>query len=338
MSLGPCISRLLEQWEPLSALFLEISEDDSSRSSQTKAKSVLKKLLSDEVKAYALFVENVIPTFENANTVLQGDRPLIHKARAIMKSIIEELCLRFVLPSVIQESAIIEIDVKKKTNLLPDSEVDVGFKCKKVVNSLSDENKKKFYKSVLQYLQEAVVYLQKKCNINSEVMIHATVADPSQKSSSISTSISFFAERFPSLLPANKDQDSGMDNLLREFRHWQASDIYLDIQGKENADEYWFRIGKVENQCGDRRFSALSRFMLGIMSIFHSNAGAERLFSIVRRNRTDFRHSMSNALIESLSICKNKWESKSFKDPIPKEVLVKAKSATAASLASGKQK
>ena len=120
-----------------------------------------------------------------------------------------------------------------------------------------------------------------------------------------------------------------MDKLKRQFRLWQASD--LEVGKNKSIDSYWFRMAKVESQEGERTFHLLSKCILGILSIFHSNASCERLFSMVRINGTDFRNSMSNRLVESLAICKNK--NFSFKEPISQEFLKKAKSASAASLA-----
>ena len=83
----------------------------------------------------------------------------------------------------------------------------------------------------------------------------------------------------------------------------------------------------------EKRFTVLSRSTLGVLSIFHSNASCERLFSMLRRNRTDFRHSISTKLVESLAICKN---NSAFRDPVSKELLVKAKSDLASSMAKPK--
>lgn len=326
LSLGPCITRLLEQWEPLSALFLEISEDNASKSTQQKAKGVLQKLLSDELKAYVLFVENVIPVFENANALLQKEEPLIQKLRAIFQSVIRDLSLRFIMASAVGESDVFQLDVKK--DILPDSEIDVGFKCRRFVEKeLKEEERPKFYKSVVKYLQTAIEYLKSKCNMSNETIINASVADPLQKNTSSFSKLLFFVEKFNGMLmlpSEEKEWDEQVDILNREFRQWQSSD--LPLKEKESADSYWFRMGKEVTQEGGKRFTLLSRCMLRVISIFHSNASCERLFSMIRRNRTDFRSSMSNKLVESLAICKNK--SSSFQECIPKAVLAKAKSAT----------
>lgn len=337
LSLGPCLGRLLEQWEPLSALFLELSEDKSSKSAQSKAQGVLNKLLSPEVKAYTLFLHNAIQVFENANATLQADEPLVHKVRPILKSVVRDLCLRFIKPSAMNDCDILKLDVCEKSNLLEarQGEIDVGYKCKKFVeNELKKEDQVKFFKSTVDYFQTAVRYFQQKCNLDDKALIHATIADPDSKLSASISSIDFFVGHFPSLLHVEegKDRDECMDVMIRQFRDWQAEAIPQEKD--EKADQYWFRLSKMQSQCGKLRFNLLSKVMLGILTMFHSNAAVERLFSLVRRNRGDFRQSMSNKLLESLTICKTKWASKSFfKDSLPKELLVKAKSATADSLA-----
>ena len=71
-----------KQWEPLSTLFLEISEVKNPKSTQQKAQAASNKLLSSEVKANALFHENVITVIENANALLQEEEPLVHCVRS----------------------------------------------------------------------------------------------------------------------------------------------------------------------------------------------------------------------------------------------------------------
>ena len=222
LSLGPCINRLLEQWEPLSALFMEITEDKSSKSTQSKAQSVFKKLLSSDVKAYALFLSNVIPTFEQANAKLQGNEPLIQKVIPIMKDIIRKLCIRFIKPVALVDIDVTEIELEL-SNFLPNNEIDIGYKCKTWVHkNLNKEEQEKFFMYIKDYLSVAVKYLSKKCNLDNPALIHATAADPDNKLKASFSSIEYFVDRYPSLLPSHREHGECMDILMRQFREWQT--------------------------------------------------------------------------------------------------------------------
>ena len=71
----------------------------------------------------------------------------------------------------------------------------------------------------------------------------------------------------------------------------------------------------------------------------HCNADCERLFSIVRRNQTEFRPNMSAKLIESLSVMKASsipFGNACFVTKFDNAFLKKAKSATSVGLKADK--
>ena len=74
---------------------------------------------------------------------------------------------------------------------------------------------------------------------------------------------------------------------------------------------------------GTYPYHDLACVMLGILSIFHSNADSERIFSMVRKVRTESRASMSVPTLEALLI--NKM---GFGVQLTDSVLTKCKKAT----------
>jgi hypothetical protein len=82
------------------------------------------------------------------------------------------------------------------------------------------------------------------------------------------------------------------------------------------------------------RFSCLSRVILSILLIPVSNCGCERIFSQVRRNKTDFRGSMGPKTLDSLMILKSRKDGPCHKTVFSNELLRKCKSACRKQLAS----
>ena len=72
--------------------------------------------------------------------------------------------------------------------------------------------------------------------------------------------------------------------------------------------------------------------MLGLLVIPHSNGECERIFSQVRKIKTDFRASMSDDSLEKLLILKSAKNTKCYEETFSQEFLKKAKSATYANL------
>lgn len=99
--------------------------------------------------------------------------------------------------------------------------------------------------------------------------------------------------------------------------------------------ECWCKIGKIKNDFEEFKYKTLSDLMKSILCIPHSNAGCERVFSMVRKNHTDFRGSMKTSTLESILVNKmniTATERPCYLQQFSEDFLKKAKSATYQSL------
>ena len=78
------------------------------------------------------------------------------------------------------------------------------------------------------------------------------------------------------------------------------------MKDTQRIDETWREIGKIKDENGNALFTELSKVMLGILTIPHSSAHCERVFSTVRKNRTDQRSSLNDKTLESLLVLKGR--------------------------------
>ena len=88
-----------------------------------------------------------------------------------------------------------------------------------------------------------------------------------------------------------------------EFSALQATDISGAL--RERVDHSWVEITKIQDSVGTFLFAKLSKLMLGLLTIPHSNA-CERIFSCVRKNKTDQRASLSADTWDALLVLKMK--------------------------------
>ena len=137
--------------------------------------------------------------------------------------------------------------------------------------------------------------MKAKLPLNDELLIHIEVAGVSLQSSSKASSIDYF----PCLL-----NNSGKDTLMEQFALYQTEDISSCI--KARVDETWIKIGQIKDQTGNFVFKDLSTLMLNILTIPHSSAHCERVFSTVRKSKTDQRTSMLDRTLESLLVMKSR--------------------------------
>ena len=82
---------------------------------------------------------------------------------------------------------------------------------------------------------------------------------------------------------------------------------------------------------GKEVFSNLSAVMLGIFVVFHSNADCERIFSLVTKNKAQYRASLRTEMISALVTRKVSMAAKGYvchMEGLSNALLKKAKSAS----------
>ena len=148
-----------------------------------------------------------------------------------------------------------------------------------------------------------------------------------------------YFDRYPNLLLF--EEPSEFDSLTEEFNEYQLlrdSDIPDHVmescktdRGDLKLDSLWSFIGQMNDHAENALlFPRLWKVVRLILTIPHSNAEEERVFSIVRKNKTCFRPRLDpEETLASIVAVKLTMESESVETfNIPQEVLTAAKSAT----------
>lgn len=131
-----------------------------------------------------------------------------------------------------------------------------------------------------------------------------------------------------------ESEDDALDALHSEFSRLQQDSIPEDIAKEPSVDLQWASLGKIKRVDGSFKYSRLSKVMLSILTIPHSNAECERIFSQVRKTRTQFRSSLSNQTLENILVVKSGEAVACYNQTFSDSFLHRAKQATTVSLAS----
>lgn len=92
-----------------------------------------------------------------------------------------------------------------------------------------------------------------------------------------------------------------IDNEWRSICHFQFED---DIITTVDVDIFWGKILKFQNENNVPLFQNLARFVLNILSLPHSNADCERLFSKVNNIKTKLRNRLKTDTTEKILLAK----------------------------------
>ena len=269
------------------------------------------------------FLKSNISLFDEFNLMLQRDEPLIHQLQTKCVQLVTDLLVRFVKQTDLKnEKNMLEVKYDERDNQKEDEELVLGVETKKYLQecvtsgTVTRQDKKAFYRSVRDYFVEACRYIILRFPLNREFLEAAEVVDISRRSTASFSSVLFFVERFRGL----KDEVD-LDKLEQEFLRYQIDE--LEGSNQERIDVRWSKMRD--------RYPLLSKIMLSILSVPHSNADSERIFSAVRRVQTEYRTSMDMPLLESLIVIKNKMNCRNescYSVKFTEGFLARAKSST----------
>jgi hypothetical protein len=296
LSVKKCLDRLLHLRKPLRDYFREEMKDDNSRPA-----IVYKFLSSHTSMCYSLFLSYALEMFDKANLTLQAEKPLIHRLRRILRELYRTLLIKFLKPVAFSGTELMEI--KLKTPYHQKEEVVLGEKTRDFIKEkkVSDDKVKQLSDHAREFYKVAANYIAEKLPIKEELLLHAEVFDLERLPHKNFSSVTYFTDRFPALKPS-----CTMDELEEQFSNLQIEVLNPSIHEVEHADEQWAKVGDIKNAAGQSKYKDLVKVAHSVMLIPHSNACCERVFSNVRKIRTDFRSSMHASTLDA--ICRVKMQ------------------------------
>ena len=97
--------------------------------------------------------------------------------------------------------------------------------------------------------------------------------------------------------------DVSKQTILEQFRVHQQEDMSACVT--DRIDDTWSAIGNLKDETGEQTMKELSKVMCGILTVPHSSAHYERVFSCVGKTRTDQRSSLGDDTLESVLVLKS---------------------------------
>ncbi|GFS19858.1 retrovirus-related Pol polyprotein from type-1 retrotransposable element R2 [Elysia marginata] len=324
---GMCINRMLELWDAL-VEFFTAEKLEAGEKATDRLKRILAYFEDKSSKAYALFLQYSLPLFTEANLLLQKEEPVMHLLQERLHDVATDLLVAFVKPtSIVSSKDLYAIEHDKRKNQKDREELSIGEKTRAYLESskghgLSNTAITNFYEDVRAFYSKSLTYMFSKLPMQKEELRKANVLNVAQRARSKYEDIRFWLNRFPCL-----SRNIDIDKLQTEFAKFQV-DALTGLDLEERVDKLWGKIAMIRCADSDPKYARLSSVMLGLLAIPHSNADAERVFSLVRKNKTEARASMSRQLLSDIIILKasmlaNEMVCHTFE--LSKDVLLKLK-------------
>ena len=263
-------------------------------------------------EVYLLFYQAILPVF---NKYLQREDPCIHLVHDQCMSLLKKLIWKFIKIDIIRAaSSLVDVDIDT-SNQLGDANVFIGSITRQKLLKLEREGdvspseRNKFYKGVRKFYERTIDYIRAKFPLSDDLLMHARFVNFGERENCEFADVEYFIARYQSILSFD---DMDMDGIFDEFVEYQLleqSDIPQHVwqsakekrEGDESEESTFIRMDVVwaflsSATTGDGcklKFARLSKVARLILVLPHSNAGEERVFSMVRLNKTPYRSSLS---------------------------------------------
>ena len=319
LRLDRAVKRVLNQWDALYAYFDREAETDHSARVlrlDNNFKSYLSKLIF-------LFLEFALESLCKFNSTFQSTLPMLPALKTEVKRLLKIFLARFVKLEIIRAAGddVTTVNLSDFTLQVQDKDLSIGHKCWAYMNEEEDSidtcTKKQFFGGIRKFYVSVASTIIKKFSFDDHVLDDLSILMPENQASISTATVLRLADRFPSALP-----DDAVDHLEEEVLDYTlvsaeelpatSTEARNSARNKELCS-YWQGIGKLTTLDGSVQFPYLASLAKCLLSLPHSNADTERVFSIVRKIVTDYRTEMDQSLLCALIACKLNCDTCCFK-------------------------
>lgn len=279
----------------------ELKEFLKDKCKDIRAKRAYDFLCSYTSTSYCYFLKYALELFTTTNQVLQTAEPMIHKTRRILLDLYKSVLLQFMKKSAFTGKLVTEVDVDLSYNQLDVKDINIGYDTEKFMQekNMDVEKIKKIKVAAKSFYKTAAKYIRDKLPLEDKVLQNGEAFDISRLQYSSFDSLRYFVERFDALKPK-----CSMDNLRKQWDSLCIEELPSEILNLQRADAQWGKVAELKGTTGERKYKDVASLALSVLCIPHSNAQCERVFSNVRKIRTDFRASMKADTLEAICIMK----------------------------------
>ena len=171
----------------------------------------------------------------------------------------------------------------------------IGEQTKVYLESAKDKLNKSaittFFQDVRAFYFSSLAYIFEKLPMQEDELEHAEVLDVDRRIKSKFSSIRYWHQRFKCL-----SKGINLEDLEIEFNKFQVDNL-SGLDTSIRIDVLWQKISLVKDMFGNAKYLLLGTFMKSLCALPHSNADSERVFSLLRKNKTESRASMSRKLL-----------------------------------------
>lgn len=309
LSLEAAVQRILEQWQPLISYFRVEDFDQNSDMA-----SHINEQLNYKNKCYLLFLSYALKAIIKINLEFQSESPRFHILLETLNLYLKNILNNVLLLNEFNWASVNEIDLDDCSLYKPITEMYLGPQVAILLQSGSlnaDEiyeiriNCQKFYI----ILAKEII---KRINFQDDKLKAVQILNPT----SLGPSLVPLMQAFPNLI----ENDELLEELESEWRML----ILQECENKqEELEDFWQKIFLMKNALKEIMYPNIKKFISSVLSLPHSSASTERVFSQMKLIKTFTRNSLKVETVNSLLLTREIVPQTGFNEWMPPKALIK---------------
>lgn len=320
LSVHAAVSRILEQYPALKLYFIDAV---ASQKELLIATNILNKLNDPVSLLFLQFLDFVLPIFNQLNKEMQAEGARIHILYSHVCASLKTLLDCFLKRSYLNATNIEDVNFKNPHNFLDMHEMYFGAKVMDTLlndNSLTADQLNLFRTRCLQFYIEASEQIIQRFPLKNNPLKDLNVLAPENVKKGIQPSLIPLCRAFSGLVNVKDYQD--IDTQWRLLRNTQEINMF-----KDDAEDFWANVAQMKGGDGTPLFGSVATFVFHILSLPHSSANVERIFSAVNLIKTKNRNRLStDALVGLLHAKRHIGDKNCYDFNIPKAMFSKISS------------
>lgn len=296
-----CVERVLVNWEPLLSFFrVAVFEDGLDAAS-----IILNLMESVEIKAYLLFLKYALDYMNKFNALFQSEQILINVLSLRSRQLLQQVGQNFLKSDVFKTDKPVNNNVLRPANYRELFEMYVGSECEIYMKSkLTSQQQHQVRIKILDF------YI---CMFQ-EILDRLPIEGLFSYFEFLSPENAFRKDkiRFQSI-PDTFNEFEGL-NISKINDEWRNMPFVLNEREMEELssqplDVMWKNIGTYKDFTGTLVFQNIAELARIILTLPHSNAECERVFSVVNDVKTKKRNKLGDNTLNSICIIRSGFKS-----------------------------
>lgn len=294
LSVHAAVKRILEQ---LSALKLFFIDQISNNDHLLAAEHILQRLQDPTTILFLEFLDFVLPLFTDLNKVMQAEQPKIHSLYEKITGTLKTIFDCFLKREYLTSTPIENVDFINPRNLMHIDAIYYGAAASNTLLSssenLNSDQVNLFKCRCLDFYIEACKQITTRFPLKNNPIKSLDIIDPKNVKIGKTASIVPMTRLFPNIVQSNDFQE--IDTEWRILRNCEQIKTFPD-----DVELFWNEVSLLKRGDETHMFPLLSNFIFNILSLPHSSANVERIFSQINLLKTKQRNRLSTESITGL--------------------------------------